>query len=181
MSNNLKVNTQEAIKSLRQRRWSHRRIAQELGVNRRTVKRYTRAPEAKCTISIPGSEGDGPAKCTISTLGLAEAEELARRGRGGAGRRSDCEPLAQVIAGKLELGLSAQRIYQDLVGENGFAGSYQSVKRYVAVSKAKDPKRIWRMECRPGEEAQVDFGLGAPIEDGQGKSRRSWVLRVVLS
>ena len=38
------------------------------------------------------------------------------------------------------------------------------------------------MECQPGEEVQVDFGLGAPIEDGPGgKSRRSWVLRAVLS
>jgi hypothetical protein len=28
------------------------------------------------------------------------------------------------------------------------------------------PERFWRLECQPGEEAQVDFGLGAPIEDG---------------
>jgi hypothetical protein len=34
--------------------------------------------------------------------------------------------------------LSAQRIYQDLVEkmENGFAGSYQSVKRFVRGRKA---------------------------------------------
>jgi hypothetical protein len=37
------------------------------------------------------------------------------------------------------------------------------------------------MECQPGEEMQVDFGLGAPIEEQGGKTRRSWVLRVVLS
>jgi transposase len=28
---------------------------------------------------------------------------------------------------------------------------------------------------------QVDFGLGAPIEDGRAKTRRSWVFRMVLS
>ena len=39
----------------------------------------------------------------------------------------------------------------------------------------------WRLECQPGEELQLDFGLGAPIDDGQGKKRRSWVLRMVLS
>lgn len=27
------------------------------------------------------------------------------------------------------------------------------------------------MECQPGEEVQLDFGLGAPIDTGQGKSR----------
>jgi transposase len=37
------------------------------------------------------------------------------------------------------------------------------------------------MECKPGEEMQVDFGLGAPIQHEDGKTRRSWVLRVVLS
>ena len=31
------------------------------------------------------------------------------------------------------------------------------------------------------EEMQVDFGLGAPIGQDDGKTRRSWVLRVVLS
>ena len=31
------------------------------------------------------------------------------------------------------------------------------------------------------EEMQVDFGLGAPIEQDNGKTRRSWMLRVVLS
>jgi hypothetical protein len=31
----------------------------------------------------------------------------------------------------LDAGLSAQRIYQDLVSEQPFAGSYDSVKRFV--------------------------------------------------
>jgi transposase len=37
------------------------------------------------------------------------------------------------------------------------------------------------MEARPGEEVQVDFVLGAPIEDGASRSRRSWVFRMVSS
>ena len=37
----------------------------------------------------------------------------------GAGRRSRCEALAEVIGAKVEVGLSAQRIYQDLVEQNG--------------------------------------------------------------
>jgi hypothetical protein len=37
------------------------------------------------------------------------------------------------------------------------------------------------MECEPGEEMQVDFGLGAMIEQENGRARRSWVFRVVLS
>src|SRR5260221_12452498 len=87
----------------------------------------------------------------------------------------------EVILAKVEVGLSAQRIYQDLVEENGFSDSYESVKRFVRKLRATWPERIYRLECQPGEEVQLDFGLGAPIDTGQGKSRRSWVLRMVLS
>ena len=101
---------------------------------------------------------------------------------GRYGRKSWCEPFAETIGSKIEAGLSAQRIYQDLVEEKGFAGSYQSVGRFVRRLKQRQPQRVWRMEGEPGEEMQVDFGLGAPIEkDGGGKTRRSWVLRAVLS
>ena len=55
------------------------------------------------------------------------------------------------------------------------------MKRFVKRLQAAHPERVWRMECQPGEEMQVDFGLGAPIEIGPGKTRRSWVFRVVLS
>jgi hypothetical protein len=41
-----------------------------------------------------------------------------------SGSRSLCGGLREVIAPMLELGLSAQRIYQDLVAGHGFGGSY---------------------------------------------------------
>jgi transposase len=86
-----------------------------------------------------------------------------------------------VIERKVELGLHARRIHQDLVSEHGFAGSYQSVQRFVRRLKEREPERVWRIECQPGEEAQVDFGLGAPIyDDAYPKGRRTWVFRLVL-
>jgi transposase len=89
--------------------------------------------------------------------------------------------VAEVIMAKIEVGLSAQRIYQDLVEDHGFSDSYQSVKRFVRKLRALQSERIWRLECQPGEEVQLDFGLDAPIEELSGKRRRSWVLRMVLS
>jgi len=53
-----------------------------------------------------------------------------------------------VIAGKVAKGPSAQRIYQDLVGEHGFVASYQSVKRYVAKLKVLESNRLWRISLR---------------------------------
>jgi hypothetical protein len=37
------------------------------------------------------------------------------------------------------------------------------------------------MECAPGDEAQVDFGAGAPIRQADGTKRRTHVFRIVLS
>ena len=176
MSNVLKVSKQETIRSLYEKGWSLRRIAEELGINRRTVARHA----AKCTREVtPGSKSDS--KCTGEvTPGMVEAI-LAEQHLVATKARSRCEEQAVVIEGKVAKGLSAQRIYQDLVAEHGFAASYQSVKRYVAKLKAREPKRVWRIECQPGEEVQVDFGLGAMIGEAEGRRRRSWVLRMVLS
>jgi len=78
-------------------------------------------------------------------------------------------------------GLSAQRVYQDLLAELNFAGSYQCVKRFVRKLCEQHPERVWRVEVQPGEEVQIDFGTGAPIADEQQRRRRPWVLRAVLS
>ena len=178
MSNVLKVSYQEAIRSLHEKGWSRRRIARELGINGRTVKRYIGAESKYTTISTPGAQEEWDSKCsTISTPGSEDVSSCER-----LGRRSRCEPFEAAIGSKMEAGLSAQRIYQDLIEEQGFLGSYQSVKRFVRRLRQRQPQRVWRMECQPGEEMQVDFGLGAPIEPGGGgKTRRSWVLRAVLS
>lgn len=92
-----------------------------------------------------------------------------------------CDPFRDVILAKLELGLSAQRVYQDLVQEHNFTGKYPSVRRFVGRLGATSPLPFRRMECAPGEEAQVDFGTGAPILLPTGKRRRTHVFRIVLS
>lgn len=118
----------------------------------------------------------------ISTPGPAAAPELVTETPpAAAGRPSGCEPHRPQIEAKLERGSSAQRIYQDLVTEVGFAGSYQSVKRFVRQRRQQHPERVWRLEVQPGEEVQVDFGTGAPVVTADGQRRRPWVLRVALS
>jgi len=94
---------------------------------------------------------------------------------------SCCEPFREIILAKLEQGLSGQRIYQDLVREHGFAARYHSVRRFVQRLGRASPLPFRRMECAPGEQAQVDFGKGAPVIQPNGKRKRPHVLRVVLS
>lgn len=90
------------------------------------------------------------------------------------GRPSECEPFRTTIAAKLELGLS------DLVSDHGFAGGYDSVKRFVRQLGRSRALPIRRMERAAGEEAQVDFGTGAPVTGPDGKRRKTHVFRVVL-
>jgi transposase len=174
MSNVLPVSEQATIQSLSEKGWSQRRIAGELGLNRRTVQRYA----AKCARQV--TAGSDPKRTTEVTPGSGGADRVGNGDR-ETRPKSRCAEFADLIAKKVDEGLSAQRIWQDLVETSGFAGSYQSVKRFVRLLKKRHPARVWRMECQPGEEMQVDFGLGAPIGQDQGGKRRSWVFRAVLS
>ena len=81
MSNVLKVSYQEAIRSLDEKGWSQRRIARELGINGRTVRRYIERESRCSTISTPGSSEESNSKCTsISTPRLGEC---GGKGTGG--------------------------------------------------------------------------------------------------
>src|SRR5262249_55789828 len=136
-------------------------------------------------IAPPGS-GQGTDRSPQTLPGAAAAAEAPRAAVGsapdpGPGRPSDCLPWRAVILAKLDLGLSAQRIFQDLAAEHGYAGSYYSVRRFVRRLEQTVPLPFRRLECGPGEEAQVDFGLGAPVLTADGRRRRPYVLRMVLS
>jgi transposase len=164
--NILNVSLQHSILTFAAHGWSHRRIARELDLNRETVGRYLRLARSKPAISTPGSEKDGDPKPAISTA--------------GRGRQSSCLPWQPQIEAAVSVGLSAQRIYQDLIGDHGFAGSYQAVKRFVRQLRQTQPIPFVRMEVEPGAEAQVDFGQGAWVLV-DGKRKRPHLFRIVLS
>jgi transposase len=211
MSNLLKVAMIDLILSLRRQGLSQRRIASELGINRETVARYLSQPEdaskpanapsgsiagqaeSKPASAPPGSIADqaepkpanappgfaAPEPGTNSGLSppLLVSERVSHR----RGRTSDCEPWRDLIQFQCDLGLSAQRIYQDLVTEHSFTGNYYSVRRFVRRLAPANQLPFRRLECGPGEEAQVDFGKGARIVSHDGKRRKTHLFRIVLS
>lgn len=91
-----------------------------------------------------------------------------------------CSEHLPAITTAVTAGLSARRIHQDLVREPGFWGSYESVKRCVRTLAVQLELPHRRVERAPGEEMQVDFGLGAWIT-ADGKPRRPHLFRAVLS
>jgi transposase len=200
MANRLKMANIDTILSLHERKWSIRRIAKELGIHRDTVAGHIRLSQAaskQARAPIGSVEGCPEAKPATSEGGAQPAKQATLEGGAheanqagapigssaclAAKQHSLCEPWRQVIVGKLEAGLTAQRIYQDLVSEHGFAGKYSSVRRFVRSLEQKQALPFRRMECAPGEEAQVDFGTGIPIRQPDGKRRRTHVFRIVLS
>lgn len=198
MSNVLKMPVQNSIQNLAARGWSARRIARELGLNRRTVARYLLAAANGTTAGAEVTVGSEPlrelvdpvpdSKCTTPgpKVTTGSAPEISPSARPSAAvpataSRSKCEALRAVIVPLFEKGLTAQRIYQDLRREHAFAGAYESVKRFLAGLRAVAPVPVHRVEAQPGEEMQVDFGLGAPVVQADGKSRRTWVFRSILS
>lgn len=188
MPNYLKMDLINTILALQKQGWSKRRIARELKIDRQTVRKYLRAPAKSPTLSTLGgsvqraesSDQNHPLSIPGVFEGVVVPPVLSSPVRVAPGRPSKCEPHAQCIRAKLELGLSAQRIYQDLVVEVQFSGSYQAVKRFVQRLNAQSPVAIQRIEVQPGEEVQVDFGAGAPLLQ-EGKRRKTHVFRMVLS
>jgi len=211
MANQLKMGTVQSILTLRERRWSFRRIARTLGVHRETVSRYVRAAEASKSANAPPGSANTEAEALGGLRSAARELRCARpigapirddndrlangahappgsshskpanAPPGSGGRTSDCEPFREIIQGKLEQGLSAVRIHQDLVGEHDAGVSYHSVKRFVNRLKGTQTLPFRRIECGPGDEAQIDFGTGAPVITPDGKRRRTHVFRIVLS
>ena len=176
MANQLKMAMINAIRILQERGWSKRRIARELGIDRETVGRYVSqwSNSSKPATEAPtGSDDSKPAKAPTGSDCTNPCHE--------AYSRSQCEPLREVIKDKLREGLSCQRIYQDITIEHEFSGSYYSVRRFVRSLGEANPIPFRRMECLPGEQAQVDFGAGAYIVSSDGKRRRPHVFRIVLS
>ena len=185
--NELKMATVQAIQGLLLQGWSHRHIARTLGINRETVSRYAKLQKEPPKPAIPtaGSEPNPDSNPAISTAGPAPDPNanpaISTLGKTFAtGRKSSCDPFASAIRSQCDLGLTAQRIFQDLVADQGFTGSYSSVKRFVRRLEEKTPLPFRRMEVDPGAEAQVDFGSGYWLREG-ARRRKVHVLRVVLS
>lgn len=151
MSNIIKMELQQSIIALKAKGWSDHRISRELGVNRRTVNRY--GGDSKCTNPQTGKKGP----------------------------ESSCEGHRALILEWFESGLSIERIHHDLSLRHGFTGSYHSVYRFVKSLDADTAKRVYRMECEPGQEAQIDYGtVNMPIGD-HGRRKKVHLLIVTLS
>jgi transposase len=148
---------------------SNRAIAQA-GINRKTVGRY-RAWAAK--------EGllEGP------LVSLDELHQLLEESLVSSPPQntSSVEPYREVVIKLRKEGVEIAAIYERLK-EREYKGSYSSVYRFVCALEPPTSDVTVRVETRPGEEAQVDFGyVGKMIDPETGELRKTWAFVMILS
>jgi transposase len=177
MGNYLMTTTQQQIGTLLDLGWTQRRIARELGVHRETVGRYARLR------SGPAEVIAGTANPDEDVGGVQNRPNPIAGPNPITGPESAAAAHHDFIQRGLEKGLTAQRIWQDLVELHGFAHGYLSVQRYARRLKGRDRELADHMEHPPGEEGQIDFFKSkAPIRDPRTGCRKyPWVFRMTLS
>jgi transposase len=128
-----------------------------VGVSRNAVRRHLSLNESNDTKAPTGSEISHEAKAPSGSDESASGIVLPQS-------RSVCDRFRELIVSKLEQGLDAQRIHQDLVEEQGFEGKYWSVRRFVKQLGKSSALPFRRIEVEPGWEMQVEFGMGRPCD-----------------
>ena len=150
----MKPHLQTTIWTLLKGGATQREIERITSISRHTIRLYQRrfaADPANC----PGVATDSPSQTAPprppTSVPIAPSPALSK-----------CEPHRAFIDAQLRLGRNATAIYQDLVDLHGFDGAYNSVKRFCAQLRHKEPAQFDRLSFAPGEEMQVDYGEGAP-------------------
>lgn len=199
MANRLKMVQQELLSILFSQNWSLRKINKALGIHRATIARYYQQwskqqqkntayqDTTNCSNSnhishsltaqtVPPEQNELPPDKVVHfqlPSDPSKATDLTTS-------KSKASDYHDVILKKLTAGQNGKSIYQDLVTDHEFSGSYDSIKRYIRKLKNNSPKLYARIEMPAGEEAQVDFGKGAPTLKN-GRYQTPWLFVMTLS
>jgi transposase len=179
--------------------WSKRKINKALGIHRETITHYYNEWLGQRQKSI--EQQDAHITFNVNVNGQSQAVQTVPTGENKvptdqvvhfqlptdpleppeqATSKSKASDYHEHILKRLSAGQNAKSIYQDLVTDDDFAGSYDSIKRYIRKLKNNSPKLYARIEMPAGEEAQVDFGKGAPTLKN-GRYQSPWLFVMTLS
>ena len=143
----MKPQLRTTIQTLIERGATQREIERITGVDRKTIRSYARALANSPGVAtgserqagqIPPPRPPSPSDAAI-TIPRPTAAQTP----------SACEPHRAWIEAQVGLGRNAVSIYQDLVETHGFTHAYNSVKRFVAQLKTREPERFDVLEFPP--------------------------------
>src|SRR6266849_2254949 len=121
-----------------------RRIARDLEVSRNTVAHYRRWAATHGLLTGPLPEPAALAALLAAPPGTRPALE-----------QSLVEPFGEQVLAWHAKGVEGQAIWQLLVEQHGFAGSYSSVKRFLRRVAPPTTRATMRIEVDPGEETRL--------------------------
>jgi transposase len=164
------VDIRELLRHMRSNR-SDRGVQRETGVDRRTVKEYRAWARQQGLLEGPLPPLEELQALVKQTLGSAPPPQNV----------SSVEGYRAVVAQLVKEGTEVAAIWQRLK-EREYQGSYSSVLRFVRQLDRRAPEVTVRVERKPGEEAQVDFGYaGRMIDLWTGELRKTWAFVMTLS
>jgi transposase len=151
---------------------SDRAIVKALGVSRKTVRKYR---EWAAQAALPADEL--PPTEQLSALLQTSLPETPPPQKPSA-----VEPYRELVGRWREQGLECQAIWQRLQRDHGFQGSYAALWRFVSRLEDARPEVTVRLEVKPGDEAQVDFGyVGLLLDPATSRQRKAWAFVMTLS
>jgi len=155
---------------------SRNAIARAMHVSPNTVTEYRRWAEAQGLLNGPLPD--------LTTLEALRAQTFRADRPEGHPNESSIEGYRAEVSELLAQGYQPLSIWRKLHGRHPeqFSASPSAVQRLVRSIRASLPPEVTlRIETRPGEVAQVDFGyLGVLRDDRTGDLHKSWVFVMTL-
>ena len=150
-----------------------RRIARDLQVSRKTVRKY-RAWAQQHDVLVGGSLPDAATlHARLKTTLPVSAPPIVP---------SKVAPFREHVIALRRRGVECRAIYDILCEEHAFTGSYGAVYRFVRHLEPRTPDAYVRVETGPAEEAQVDFGYAGFLQDPACDTlRKAWAFVMTLS
>lgn len=132
------------IEELRRYGWSYRKIAKELGIDRRTVRKYL--------------------------VGPATVPEYGPR----AAAASKLEPFKEYLKERTDAGVWNGQVLLRELRERGYSGGYTILTDWLKPQRqASTSLAVRRFETAPGQQAQADWGHLGTLRMG-GRERKLW-------
>ena len=148
-----------------------KKIARLQKISKNTVKKY-RSILQRVLDDQPALQGD-----LTAIMGAFGSIRKQQRFSDNHGWLEINTALVEELTAKCDNYVRLLEVLQD----HGFRGSYSSLQRYVAKSELFKEKPVFRIESKPGEIAQVDFGsVGMIFDQGSGADVKAYVFVMVL-
>jgi transposase len=164
-----KMENREIVRQLRAGE-SIQAIARNMGLHRKTIRRYKRWAEQQGLLV-----GELPAG-----LGLERLMSEEFKANVPPQQMSTVEPYDELVKDLVRQEVDGTVIWRRLQ-ERGYTGSWSSIYRYLHRLNPPGVGEVYvRVEVEPGEEGQVDFGYVGYLLDEDGQAHKAWAFVMVL-